>query len=226
MQRLERLLATAEELRRHAPQPVSASRLADRFAVSRRTVERDLAALRESGLPLRSEQGRDGGTVTLEVVDRGRVVLTAPQVMALAVAVEQAGEGTPWREDAVAALDRITDALPAATRAEAARLRGQARLARVPGPAGPPPEVRRAVEDALSVTYVDASGRVTRRDVEPVGLLHAPSGWYVIAWCVLRGDRRLFRLDRLRQAAVTDRPCAERDVDEVLGEVPHELARL
>ena len=232
MQRVERLLATAEKLRRHAPRPVSAARLAERLAVSRRTVERDLAALRESGLPLYAEQGRRGGAVTLQGVDRSRVVLTAAQVVALAVAVEQAGDGTPWREDARAALARLVDVLPQTTRDEAARLCGQARVARGKGDDGPPAQVRRAVEDALhrrrvcTLTYVDASGRRTRREVEPVGLLHTPSGWYLIAWCLLRDDRRLFRLDRVHAAAAGGRGYAERDVDEVLGEMPQEVSRL
>jgi predicted DNA-binding transcriptional regulator YafY len=46
MRRLERLYAITEEIRRHEPASVSAGWLADRFGVSRRTVERDLAALR------------------------------------------------------------------------------------------------------------------------------------------------------------------------------------
>ena len=39
--RLERLYALAEEIRRHAPVPVSAAALAEHFSVSRRTIERD-----------------------------------------------------------------------------------------------------------------------------------------------------------------------------------------
>ena len=50
MNRLERLHALTEHLRRVAPRPVSAASLADRFGVSRRTIERDLAALRNAGV--------------------------------------------------------------------------------------------------------------------------------------------------------------------------------
>ncbi len=61
MRRTERLHALTEEIRRRAPAPVSASWRADRLGVSRRTVERDLAALRSTGLPLLSAPGRRGG---------------------------------------------------------------------------------------------------------------------------------------------------------------------
>ncbi len=44
--RIERLYALAEEIRRHAPTPMSATVLAEHFGVSRRTIERDLAVHR------------------------------------------------------------------------------------------------------------------------------------------------------------------------------------
>ncbi len=61
VRRTERLHALTEEIRRRAPAPVSATWLADRLGVSRRTIERDLAALRSTGLPLQSAVGRRGG---------------------------------------------------------------------------------------------------------------------------------------------------------------------
>jgi predicted DNA-binding transcriptional regulator YafY len=50
--RTDRLYALVEELRAVAPRPLTARRLADRFEVSVRTIERDLGALLEAGVPL------------------------------------------------------------------------------------------------------------------------------------------------------------------------------
>ncbi len=63
--RSERLAALTEELRRHAPAPVSGPCLARLLGVNERTVERDIAALRKSGLPLYSAVGRYGGHALL-----------------------------------------------------------------------------------------------------------------------------------------------------------------
>jgi predicted DNA-binding transcriptional regulator YafY len=52
MQRIERLYAISERLRRAAPAIVPAQHLAEELGVTRRTVERDLAALRNAGVPL------------------------------------------------------------------------------------------------------------------------------------------------------------------------------
>jgi predicted DNA-binding transcriptional regulator YafY len=61
MNRADRLYAIVEELRAHSPRAVRAPKLADRFEVSTRTVERDLLALQEAGVPIYAETGRRGG---------------------------------------------------------------------------------------------------------------------------------------------------------------------
>lgn len=91
MQRLERLVAIAETLRRSAPRPLSARRMADEFGVTSRTIERDLAALRAAGVPLYAETGRNGGSVSLDRLGNAVVTLSASEAMALLTAVTAAG---------------------------------------------------------------------------------------------------------------------------------------
>ena len=52
MNRTDRLYALVEELRAVAPRPRSARQLAQRYEVSTRTIERDILALQESGVPI------------------------------------------------------------------------------------------------------------------------------------------------------------------------------
>src|SRR6266849_3062442 len=61
--RTDRLYALVEELRAVAPRPRSARQLAERYEVSTRTIERDILALQESGVPICAETGRRGGYV-------------------------------------------------------------------------------------------------------------------------------------------------------------------
>ena len=61
--RTDRLYALVEELRAVAPRPRSARQLAGRYEVSTRTIERDILALQESGVPVYAETGRRGGYV-------------------------------------------------------------------------------------------------------------------------------------------------------------------
>ena len=111
MNRLERLYAITEEIRRRAPQPVSAAALSERFGVSRRTMERDLASLRAAGVPLYASYGRTGGQ---ELAGRpGTVVFTlsAEEATALLLAATTAAD-MPYAEAGRSATRRLLDALP------------------------------------------------------------------------------------------------------------------
>ncbi|MEU2923476.1 HTH domain-containing protein [Streptomyces sp. NPDC007251] len=61
MNRTARLYALVEELRAAAPRPLTVAALASRFEISTRTVQRDLQALLETGVPVRTTPGRGGG---------------------------------------------------------------------------------------------------------------------------------------------------------------------
>lgn len=224
MNRLERLHALTEELRRHAPAAVPAHRLAARFGVSRRTVERDVAALREAGVPVRATEGRGGGHALSAVPGRTVLSFTAAEIAALLAALHVA-DGAPWTDAARTATHRLADALPPATRAQVDVLRTRIRV--VAGAPSAPPGVRAAVEEAvrralvLRLDYTDTDGRETSRDVDPVGFYGTPDGWALVAFCHLRGAGRLFRLDRIRRAALTATPARWHDLDDTLGWVPH-----
>ena len=61
MNRTDRLDALAEELRVSAPGARSAQRLAERFEVAVRTIQRDILALQEAGVPIWATPGPGGG---------------------------------------------------------------------------------------------------------------------------------------------------------------------
>jgi predicted DNA-binding transcriptional regulator YafY len=83
------------------------------------------------------------------------------------------------------------------------------------------------LEDAVAsatvvrLDYRDRHGVATRRDVEGAGFLGGGDGWYLGAWCRLRQDRRLFRLDRIERATLTKERATKRDLDDILGWLPH-----
>ena len=61
MNRIDRLYALVEELRAAGRRGRTARQLAARFEVSVRTIERDLSALGQAGVPLATRTGRAGG---------------------------------------------------------------------------------------------------------------------------------------------------------------------
>ncbi|WP_327328077.1 WYL domain-containing protein [Streptomyces sp. NBC_01210] len=215
MNRTDRLYALVEELRAVAPRPRSAPWLARRFEVSVRTVERDLEALRQSGLPIRSDSGRAGGYS----LDRDRtlppVTLSATEALAVSVALRTAAS-TPFAAAAHRAGQKVLAVLPADVRQREEAL---ARLVyrvgdHAPGQSGKLSEI--IVEAVVSghvlhLTYTDRAGAATTRDVEPLGLLWGPSGWYLAAWCRLRSAVRGFQLDRITSLELSDERVASRE---------------
>lgn len=72
--------------------------------------------------------------------------------------------------------------------------------------------VEQAVRDGVQVRldYESGAGRRTERVVEAQGLLVTRHGEYLVGWCHLRRDRRVFRLDRVHAAHATDDPITQR----------------
>ncbi|CAN5289584.1 YafY family protein [soil metagenome] len=205
MNRTDRLYALVEEMRAVAPRPRSARWLADRFDVSVRTVERDISALQQAGVPIYAELGRTGGYC----VDKARTLppvnLTPDEAVAMAVALRGL-EGTPFRAAAASALRKLVAAMQVDDAAAAHDLAGRVHLL---SGGGPTPSTHRIVADALSsrrvlrIGYGDRAGATTLREIEPLGYVGSAAHWYLIAWCRLRDGLRAFRMDRITSVTVT-----------------------
>jgi predicted DNA-binding transcriptional regulator YafY len=209
MPRAERLMELADLLRGREATTVESLSL--ELGVSRRTLLRDLASLRERGLPIAGESGPGGG-VRLEG-DRGlkAVHLSLNEIVALwlGARLSQAASDLPWGGAAAAAMTKLAGSLPLpkarALRALCRRvIVGRAASATIRAGAGTPPrELVELFEQAFSAghglgfQYRDRSGRATVRRVEPHGLLVEPPVWYVLARDVDKGEPRMFRMDRI-----------------------------
>ncbi|MGZ5309930.1 MAG: helix-turn-helix transcriptional regulator, partial [Solirubrobacterales bacterium] len=87
-------------------------------------------------------------------------------------------------------------------------------------------EVARAVNDAIAARkvlaihyYKENEDEFTKREIEPYKLQNGPEGWYVAAYDHRRSDVRHFRLDRIKEVALTDRGFEPRPEIEELASV-------
>lgn len=265
MNRTDRLYAIVEELRAVSPRCRSARELAARFEVSTRTIERDISALQQAGVPIYAEPGRRGGYVLDATMSLPPVNFTPAEAVAIALALSRA-EDRPFAVHARTALRKLVAAMPRpdgerardlaarvgfvsrrtrpagggeageAGGAEGGDARprrtgdgdGRAGAGGVPVPAyGDARPVARVIEDALvhhhvlRIEYVNGSGSVTVRDIEPGLFLGGVNGrWYLAAWCRLRDERRVFRLDRIRSAVTTGERAQARPLAQFTGALP------
>jgi len=204
MNRTDRLYALVEELRAAGPRGRTAGQLAGHFEVSVRTIERDLSALGQAGVPLATKQGRTGGYTLDRSMSLPPLNFTPREAAAVAVALSNSAH-VLFARDARSALQKIVAAMPERALDEAHATADRVRLLVEPTPQ-PDVEVAetiwRAMRDghALSISYVDVGGLETERLVEPQHVVVGPNGSYLTAWCQLRGDDRVFRMDRITSA--------------------------
>src|SRR3954452_16371330 len=227
MNRTDRLYALVEELRSRAPRLVRAAELAEHFGVSTRTVERDLLALQQAGVPIWAQPGPGGGYGLNVDTTLPPLNLTPAEAAAIATALA-ATRAMPFATAGRSALHKLAAVMAAAPRDTASRLVSQIRV--VPGPdptPGPAAElIQRALLEgqALEIAYRDGQARETQRVVEPGGMLGARAGWYLVAWCRLRRAPRAFRLDRIVRARLTGERIAARELDGLLPDLPFDVA--
>jgi predicted DNA-binding transcriptional regulator YafY len=185
--------------------------LAEELGVSRRTLLRDLATLRERGMPISGEAGPGGG-VRLEG-ERGvtAVHFSLSEIVSMWLAARLSREASdlPWGASASSGMAKLLGSLPAA---RARALRALCRRVIVGAPASAavragagaaPPELLGLFEEAFSAGlglgfhYTDREGNTSSRRIEPHGLLVETPVWYVVARDVDKGEPRVFRMDRI-----------------------------
>jgi predicted DNA-binding transcriptional regulator YafY len=252
--RTDRLYALVEELRAVAPRPRSARQLAGRYEVSTRTIERDILALQEAGVPIYAETGRCGGYVLDKALTLPPLNFTAAEMVAIAVSLARA-ETTPFASAMRSALRQVVAAAPAARMAEAAQLtdrvwligtggHGQGRAQHAGAAAGPTAvvgprpassqpsaAVPLAIQEAITARHVlvldyrDRNDAVTVREVEPVAFVGMRTQWYLMAWCRLRRGTRAFRIDRILAVTDTGEPAPHRSYSDLEVDIPDALVR-
>jgi predicted DNA-binding transcriptional regulator YafY len=191
---------------------ITAAQAAAELEVSERTARRDLEALGMAGLPIYSQQGRNGGW---RLAGGGRTDLsglTAGEARALfLVAGPSSAAATPQVK---AALRKLVRALP-----EPLRSGAEAASAAVvvdprdwderSHPRRAPPlldAVQRAVVEGeqIRLGYVARTREQTTRVVHPLGLAAKGSTWYLVA--DTDGGLRTFRVDRMQSVEPTGQP--------------------
>ncbi|WP_116021213.1 helix-turn-helix transcriptional regulator [Thermomonospora umbrina] len=217
MNRTDRLYALVEDLRASAPRLRTARELAGRYEVSVRTIERDIAALQQAGVPIYADVGRRGGYTLDKAMTLPPLNFTPTEAVAVAAALGRL-ESTPFAEASRSALAKIVGAMPerdaAAARELADRVRLLRRVDEEPARISPLLEQAIVARRVVRIRYEDRDGAATEREVEPIAAMAGSHCWYLVAWCRLREDTRFFRVDRIQHVALTGLPAPHRPGDD------------
>lgn len=208
--------AIVRYLRRNGTSTVD--ELAFQVGASRRTVLRDIGALRDEGFVIHSDVGRGGGLQldpqSLQMASR----LTVAEVFALLISVVsmRTAGNLPFSEMADAGLAKIEKSLPADKVKDLRTLLERLHIGAL-SPLQDLSDLKQMDPDLLSVfevsflnrlqmsfEYTDGKGCGSTRVVEPQAMLILQPLWYLVAWDPLRDDFRHFRMDRIKKPKVKD----------------------
>lgn len=201
--------AIVRSLRRNGTSTVAA--LAAELGVSKRTVLRDVSALRDEGYLIHSEPGRGGGLQLdpQSVQTTTRLSVTEVFGLLISVASMRATGSLPFSDFADAGLAKIEKSLPSDKVRDLRRLLDCLYVGQlspqvdISDMTAMEPELLPAFEMAflqrlrLGFQYCDAKGVRSNRVVEPQAMLILPPLWYLVAWDPGREDFRHFRMDRI-----------------------------
>jgi predicted DNA-binding transcriptional regulator YafY len=207
MRRADRLFQIVQYLR--GGRLLTAAKLADTLEVSERTIYRDIADLQASGVPIDGEAGV--GYVMRDGYDLPPLMFTRDEIVALVAGARliRAWGGATMARAAEEALVKIGAVLPERERTRANQVEIHAVAQEMtPAVRARIDEIERAVEARrrLTLSYTDAEDRPTERSVRPLGLWFWGKVWTLVAWCELRDDFRMFRLDRIAAMEVDGAP--------------------
>lgn len=175
---------------------ITAPELADKFEVSRRTINRDIEDLCKAGIPITTTQGAGGGIRIMDGYRMDRTLLTSKDMQMILAGLRSLDSvsGSHYygqlmekikagSSDFVSGRDSILIDLSSwykDTLAPKIEL------------------IQNAVEEKnlLTFQYYAPKGNSKRR-IEPYYLVFKWSSWYVWGWCTEKKDFRLFKLNRM-----------------------------
>jgi predicted DNA-binding transcriptional regulator YafY len=208
--------AIVRSLRRNGTTTVD--HLSDEVGASRRTVLRDICALRDDGFVIHSDVGRGGGLQLDPQSMQTTARLSVPEVFALliSVAAMRAAGNLPFSDLADTGLAKIEKALPSDKvkdlRAfldclhigQLSPLQDLSDLGKMDAELLPAFETAFLQRQSIRFDYRDAKGHKTQREVEPQAMLILSPLWYLVAWDPTRDDFRHFRMDRISAPEAVD----------------------
>lgn len=190
---------------------VTAPQLAEKFEVSRRTINRDIEELSKAGIPIFTRQGQNGGISIIENYKMDRTLLTSKDMGEILAGLRSLDSisnnhqyGQLMEKLQVGSYDFMSG--------------NQSILIDLSSwykdSLAPKINLIRAAIDGkhrIEFDYFAPRGE-SHRSIEPYYLVFHWTSWYVWGWCESRNSFRLFKLNRIDQITVSQEHFTERPV--------------
>lgn len=175
---------------------ITAPELADKFEVSKRTINRDIENLCKAGIPIQTAQGCGGGIQIVDGYRMDRTLLTSKDMQMIMAGLRSLDSvsGSNYYGQLMEKLKLGSSHFIGGKDSILIDLSSWYKDAIAPKIS----LIQEAIESRKLITfdYYSPSGNSIRK-IEPYYLIFKWSSWYVWGWCHNREDFRLFKLNRL-----------------------------
>jgi len=189
----------------------TSKQLAEKFGVSTRTIYRDIRTLEQAGVPVVMEEGK--GYSLMDGYRLPPIMFTDDEANALITAEKLVLVNTDvsFIKHYSEAVSKIRAAMGSIEKDHSQFLSSRVQFWQDPDQNVDSSNLLSTVQTAitgcnlLKIEYSSSATECTSREIEPFAVINkVGESWYLIAWCRLRNDYRLFRFDRILTITVTD----------------------
>ena len=201
---------------------VTAPELAERFEVSRRTINRDIDDLLYAGIPIRTAQGTGGGISIAEGYKMDRTILTSKDMQMILAGLRSLDSvsGSGYYGQLMEKIQARSSEFISGRESILIDLSSWYKNTLAPKIS----TIQDAIENRhlLEFYYYAQSGE-GKRTIEPYYVVFKWTSWYVYGWCLKRKDYRLFKLNRMDQVKETikDFSCRNAPVPNLSSELKY-----
>lgn len=197
----------------------TAPELAERFEVSRRTINRDIEDLCKAGIPIQTTQGTGGGISIMSGYRMDRTILTSKDMQMILAGLRSLDSvsGSGYYGQLMEKIQAGSSELISGRDSiliDLSSWYGETLAPKI-----------ETLQDAIGerhlvkFRYYAPSGE-SNRTIEPYYLIFRWSSWYLWGWCLKKKDFRLFKLNRMDKVKKTEKSfeCREVSVPDLSNE--------
>ena len=199
---------------------VTAPDLAERFEVSRRTINRDIDDLLYAGILIRTSQGVGGGISIAEGYKVDRTILTSKDMQMILAGLRSLDSvsGSSYYGQLMEKIQAGSSEFISGRDSILIDLSSWYKESLAPKIS----TIQDAIENRhlLEFYYYAPSGE-SKRSIEPYYIVFKWTSWYVYGWCRQRKDYRLFKLNRMDKVKETKKEfeCRNAPVPDLSSEL-------
>jgi predicted DNA-binding transcriptional regulator YafY len=203
-----------------AKKSVTASYLAEKYEVSKRSIYRYINCIEMAGIPIYTNRGNGGGFAIVDTYKLPSSFMTITELEQTISTLSAICDGVPNKT-----LESAVNKLKATIKNEYAGFDVKAGNLIIDG--GPWGDtvgyksklitLQKCIDGnlQLSIKYHDRNGDVSERVIDPYIIVFKQGLWYIFAYCHLRGDFRLFKTGRIEYAQILNTSFVRQDISKI-----------